>query len=54
MSTRKTIVVSDIKDKANAMLADSDSDLIEGRQAVAILIESILMDTGNYHGYTQD
>ncbi len=51
---RKTIAISDIKARANAMLVDSDTDLIEGREAIAIFLESILMTTGNYHGYIQD
>ena len=54
MRTRKTITVEDFKAKANAMLLDSEADLVEGRKAVAILLESVLMDTGNYHGFVQD
>ena len=49
---RKTIKVETLKAKVNAMLEKSDNDRVEGRQALAVLLETILMDTGNYHGYT--
>jgi hypothetical protein len=33
------------------MLAASADDRVSGRQALAIALESILMDTGNYRGF---
>lgn len=48
---RKTIAVDDVRKIANRMLADSVDSAGEGREAVAVLIERVLMDTGNYKGY---
>jgi hypothetical protein len=48
---RKTIPVDRVREIANAMLADSIDDRAEGRTAIAVLLESILMETGNYHGF---
>lgn len=51
MTTRKTIPVEDVKRMANDMLRDSVDDMTDGRIAVAILLEQVLMATGNYHGF---
>jgi len=48
---RKTIAVSDVRDLINGMLADSNDDRSEGRTALAVALETILMNTGNYRGY---
>ena len=51
MAARKTVKVSEVKDLANKMLANSVDELTEGRQAVASMIEHVLMDTDNYKGF---
>lgn len=48
---RKTIEVSAIREKANKMLFESANENVKGREAVTIFIESILHDSGNYHGF---
>jgi hypothetical protein len=50
---RKTADVAGIRDAANTMLRDSDdSDSArEGRIGISVLLERILHDTGNYHGF---
>jgi hypothetical protein len=52
MSTpRKTISVEDVKTIANGMLANSQEQLTESREAIAVLLERVLLDTSNYKGY---
>ena len=51
MMARKTIDVQRLKERANVMLANSADDMHEGRIAIALLLEWVLMDTGNYHGF---
>ena len=48
---RKTIEVEAVKAAANHMLANSLPELTEGRTSVAVLLERVLMDTGNYRGF---
>ena len=48
---RKTIPVADVLALANKMLRDSADEMTQAREAVASLIERVLMDTGNYRGY---
>lgn len=48
---RKTIPVESVKAIANGMLANSRPELVESREAIAVMLERILFDTGNYHGY---
>ena len=48
---RKTIEVEKVKSMVNHMLANSADDVTEGRVAIAIVLERVLMDTDNYHGY---
>lgn len=48
---RKTIRVADVADKINAMIAATADDMTRERQALAGALESILLDTGNYHGF---
>ena len=48
---RKTIEVEKVKSMVNHMLANSADDVTEGRIALAVLLERVLMETGNYHGY---
>lgn len=47
---RKTIQVDTLRDKVNEMLRAPDGSR-EGRVALTVLIESVLVDTGNYHGF---
>lgn len=46
---RKTIEVEAIRDRVNTMLEVQSTP--EARRAVAVLLESVLMATGNYHGF---
>lgn len=46
---RKTIDVSAVKDRANTMLYVQSTP--DARRAVAVLLESVLMATGNYKGF---
>ena len=48
---RKTIKVEEVKTLINHMLLHSRDDNRSGREALQVLIETILMDTGNYHGF---
>ena len=48
---RKTIEINEVKSIINGMLANSAADVAECRTAVSALLEHILMDTGNYHGF---
>lgn len=49
---RKTIPVARVKEIANNILANSTEDYPpESRLAIAGMLEIVLMETGNYHGY---
>jgi hypothetical protein len=48
---RKTVKVSDVVARGNAMLANSADDRVQGREAVASLIEGVLFDAGAYKGF---
>lgn len=48
---RKTITVDSLKSRVNHMLAESVPEVKEGRIALHVLLEGVLMDTGNYHGF---
>lgn len=48
---RKTIPLADLVDRTNAMLRDSLPELHEGRISLCVLLESILQDAGQYHGF---
>ena len=48
---RKTIKVEEVKTLVNRMLLNSRDDNRSGREALQTLIETILMDTGNYNGF---
>jgi len=47
---RKTVDVQAIRAKINARLADEATGTVP-RMALATLLESVLMDTGNYRGF---
>lgn len=48
---RKTIAVSNIKDKINSFLLNSPDSEKDSRESMIKVIEEILMDTDNYHGF---
>lgn len=48
---RKTVDVSAVKELANHMLDASYADKKDGRISIAVFLERILMDTGNYKGF---
>lgn len=47
---RKTIPVERLREMTNAYLAHSDSTP-DGREAVASMLEGVLMETGRYAGF---
>ena len=49
--TRKTIAIEAVKTIANGQLADSIPEVKEWRIGTYLLLERVLFDTGNYHGY---
>jgi hypothetical protein len=48
---RKTIDVAAVKDRANKFFTDSTCGT-EARKMMMCFIEGVLMDTGNYRGFT--
>lgn len=40
-----------VLDTANDMLRKSKDECVQGRRAVAIMVERLLMATGNYKGF---
>lgn len=49
---RKTIPVARVREIANNILANSTKDYPpESRLAIAGMLEIVLMETGNYHGF---
>lgn len=48
---RKTIAVLELKDKVNGMLKDSVPEMAQGREALCVLMDSVLHETGNYAGF---
>jgi len=51
MPSRKTINVDRVRELANRMLRESVDEVTEGREGVYVLLEEILMETGNYKSY---
>lgn len=49
---RKTVDVSELRDKANEFLAYSDPEMVGMREGVAALLEYTLHSTGNYNGFS--
>jgi hypothetical protein len=47
----KTFRVDVFKDHVNSMLRDSKNELVEGRKVMASMLETVLMASGNYHGF---
>lgn len=51
MKAKKTIAVTDVKDMINRFLLDSHDARDDSRGELSNLLETILMTTGNYHGF---
>lgn len=51
MGKRKTVAVTELVARVNRMIAASADEMQAERQALAVLLESVLMDTGNYKGF---
>jgi len=47
---RKTVSVQSIRDSVNRMIAAPKSTQ-EGRVALSVFLSSLLLETGNYHGF---
>lgn len=57
MSKRRTIKIEELKARANQTFVDSEENFRDGRKAIYLFVEDILMKTDNYHGFrylTQD
>jgi hypothetical protein len=50
-AARKTVPVADLLHMANTYLACKDSTL-DGRKAIDAMISAVLMETGNYRGFS--
>lgn len=50
-SKRSTTKVDDLTVTVNHMIAASPDEDKQARIALSVLIETVLMDTGNYHGF---
>lgn len=48
---RKTVNVEFVKERTNTFLATSDDSMAEMRKGMAALLESVLHETNNYHGF---
>jgi hypothetical protein len=48
---RKTISVERVKEMVNDMILHTPDDKKIGREALGMLLENILHETGNYQGY---
>jgi hypothetical protein len=51
MTARKTVAVESLRERVNGMLADSVPEYTQARTALSVLLEGVLMDSGNYKGY---
>jgi hypothetical protein len=52
MAARKTVKIADVLDTGNRMLALSSDDMTREREAIASLLDAILMSANAYRGYT--
>lgn len=52
MAVRKTIHLEDLVDRVNRMLKESPSSDTKGREALSVLVESVLMDADAYAGFS--
>lgn len=48
---KKTVKVSDLKEKANKLFLHSSDDLAQAREAVFSFVSHFLHETGNYRGF---
>ena len=48
---KKTYSVSTLTDKVNRMILHSPDRHKDGRESLQVMIESVLMETGNYKGF---
>ena len=48
---RLTVKVSEVKDLINDMLLNSMADNKQGREALGVALEKLLMETRNYKGF---
>lgn len=48
---RKTVSLADLTKRVNHVLSATADDMTSDRIAVSVLLESVLMDAGNYHGF---
>lgn len=48
---KKTISIKELVDRANRVFKYSADEYKQGREALYLFINSILMDTGNYRGF---
>ena len=51
MKRKKTYTVEDLKNKVNHMILHSPDRHKNGRESLGVLLESVLMETGNYRGF---
>ena len=49
---RKTVEVAAVRDRINNMIASSPDSYVAQREALALALECVLMDTGNYRGFS--
>lgn len=50
-AARKTVPVEAVRDRVNHFLTHSQNHETAARKALASLLESILLETGNYKGF---
>jgi len=48
---KKTVKVEDLKNQINDMLLNSKDDFQQGRSAVSIILEKVLMNADKYKGF---
>lgn len=51
MASRKTIKVSELVDMVNGICKDSAPEFVDVRQGALNVLEAVLHNSGNYHGY---
>jgi hypothetical protein len=51
MAKRKTVDVEYMKTFANTILASADPKQVDVRRGVAVMIEEVLFNSGNYKGF---
>lgn len=49
---RKTIAVSELVGRVNAMIAATSDDMRESRIALGVLLDTVLVETANYRGFS--